>query len=282
MRKARMRKARMMNLSLAAISLLAMPLHAGAATRHRRPGRAAPKKTGAEEIVGGVSVADGDATERSVVALYQRGEQGGALCSATLIGKDVALTAAHCVSDGPSERVVIFGTDVRADAEDARRVVAAEIPSLWKEPHREDHDFGDIAVIRFEGSLPKGFKAARLAPRTLTLDKGDTVTLAGYGITSARSRKGAGVLRKTQVSVIEPEFGKTEMIFDQRDGTGACHGDSGGPAFVVHGKTSYLVGVTNRSYPDGAPDNCKQEVVYTRVMAYRAWISSAVADLHQR
>lgn len=275
-----MRKAEMMNLSLALslslvlASLLAAPQPAGATPPSRH--------AGSNEIVGGVSVADGDSIEKSVVALYQQGAMGGALCSATLIGKDVALTAAHCVTGGTGGMVVIFGTDIRANAEDARRVLAAEVPALWKEPHHGDHDFGDIAVIRFEGSIPKGFRAARMAPKTLRMEKGDTVTLAGYGITSARSKSSAGVLRRTEVTVAEPEFGQTEMIFDQRDGTGACHGDSGGPAFVTHGKRSYLVGVTNRSYPDGAPDNCKEEVVYTRVMSYRAWISTAVAELRKR
>lgn len=269
-----MRKAEMMKRSLILASLLSIPFHAEAAPK-KRPVRA-------EEIVGGVSVSDGDAIEKSVVALYQQGEMGGALCSATLIGKGLALTAAHCVTDGTRGMVLIFGANIRADAENSRKVTAAEVPSLWKEPHHGDHDFGDIAVVSFEGSIPKGFRPARLAPKSLTLDKGETVTLAGYGITNARSKAGAGVLRKAQVKVVEPEFGETEMIFDQRDGTGACHGDSGGPAFVTLGKRSYLAGVTNRSYPDGAPDNCKEEVVYTRVMPYRAWISAAVAELRSR
>ena len=46
------------------------------------------------------------------------------------------------------------------------------------------------------------------------------------------------------------------MILDQEDGSGACHGDSGGPAFFEKDGKTYLLGVTNRSYPDGAPDDC--------------------------
>jgi secreted trypsin-like serine protease len=82
------------------------------------------------------------------------------------------------------------------------------------------------------------------------------------------------------VGVADPRSGKSEMILDQSRGHGACHGDSGGPAFVRQGKKMVLAGVTNRSYPSQAPDDCAHRVVYTKVSAYRSWIQKGEAKLH--
>jgi hypothetical protein len=110
------------------------------------------------------------------------------------------------------------------------------------------------------------------------LQEGQEVTLAGYGITQTNPHSGAGTLRKTTVRIAQPRFGDTEILFDQRDGHGACHGDSGGPALItLRGKT-YLIGVTNRGYQD-PNDTCGQFAVYTRVAAYKSFITRAAAAL---
>lgn len=264
-----------LSLLMACVAQVGVPAHA----------HELPVSGFADEIVGGVSVTDRDAIEKSVVALYRQAGTTGMLCSATLIAKDMAVTAAHCVDQGIDGMVVIFGNDIQADAKDAVRVIGSEIQPAWSAAHPNDQDLGDIAVIRFDGELPDGFKPARLAPPKMSISAGETVVLAGYGITNAKSQAGAGVLRKAEVKIINPAFGKTEMILDQRDGSGACHGDSGGPAFITktsRGKeVTYLVGVTNRSYPDAAPDDCKQQVVYTKVMPYRSWISASEKELRR-
>jgi secreted trypsin-like serine protease len=196
-----------------------------------------------------------------------------------LIAKNMALTAAHCVDQGTDGMVVIFGTDIQADARDAVQVIGAEIQPAWSQAHPDDQDMGDIAVVRFASDAPESFKPAHLASKKMSLKAGDTVTLAGYGITRANSQKGVGVLRKVDVKVLNPSLGETEMVLDQSDGSGACHGDSGGPAFLVKDGKTYLVGVTNRSYPDTAVDDCKHQVVYTKVMPYRSWIADSEKEL---
>jgi hypothetical protein len=231
------------------------------------------------DIVGGDEVEESDPIARSTVALYQEMSGGGALCTASLITKSVAVTAAHCVEHGIQHMGVILGEKIGSQSQDVLRVVDAEIAPGWSEGHLAGEDAGDIALVKFEGKLPKGYGPAHLLPKSASLKKGDDVILAGYGITNAAKKSGAGTLRRATVKVSQPEFGKTEILLDQHQGSGACHGDSGGPAFVQVDGKDYLLGVTSRGYPVTAPDDCHHKVIYTKVSAYRAWISQAAREL---
>jgi secreted trypsin-like serine protease len=233
------------------------------------------------DIVGGDDVAGSDPLARSTVALYKKTSSGGMLCTATLIKKDIALTAAHCVERGVNGMVVVFGESIDSEDRDVVRVAEAEVAREWNETHLGGEDAGDIALVRIEGKLPKGYRVAHLLPASVKLQKGDKVILAGYGISNAILKTGAGKLRKAAVTVEKPSFGKTEILLDQRKGSGACHGDSGGPAFVEHDGKIYLMGVTSRGYPATAPDDCRHEVVYTKVDAYRSWIKETAKEMEQ-
>ena len=142
-------------------------------------------------------------------------------------------------------------------------------------------DQGDIALVKFGGGLPAGYKRVSAMNDSSSIRKGARVVLAGYGISNARERSGAGRLRKAEVRVAESRTGKQEMILDQSHGQGACHGDSGGPAFLRRKGKLILAGLTNRSYPAQAPDDCAHQVVYTKVPAYRRWILSNERKLAQ-
>jgi secreted trypsin-like serine protease len=234
------------------------------------------------DIVGGDEVEAKDPIARSTVALYQEMSGGGALCTASLIAKNVAITAAHCVEHGIQHMAVILGDKIDSKSReegDVLRVVDAEIAPGWREAHLVGEDAGDIALVKFEGKLPKGYGPAHLLPESASLKKGDDVILAGYGITNAFRKTGAGTLRRATVEVDKPEFGKTEILLDQHQGSGACHGDSGGPAFVQKNGKDYLLGVTSRGYPVTAPDDCRHKVIYTKVSAYRAWITETAREL---
>lgn len=234
------------------------------------------------DIVGGDDVAPTDDIAHTTVALYQQSSpESGALCTATLIAKNIAVTAAHCVEHGVDHMGIITGEEIESSDRSVLRVVDAEISKQWSEGNLAGQDAGDIALIRFEGKLPKGYHAAHMLPKKVSLQKGDQVILAGYGISNAMKKTGAGTLRKTEVSVQDPQFGKTEILLDQRNGSGACHGDSGGPAFVESNGKYYLMGVTSRGYPVTAPDDCHHEVVYTRVNAYKNWISQTAKELQK-
>jgi hypothetical protein len=244
----------------ASLALLISPL---------RPARA--------DIVGGVEVRPKDPIRSSTAALYSpsRSGQGGGLCTASLIGSDMAVTAAHCIQPGGPRPVLIFGRNLKSPDAAKRPVTGVAVNPGWRTRQGRGMDQGDIALVRFPGGLPDGYESTSLPDTEAILKKGKTAILAGYGISNAQTHSGAGVLRKTSVKIADPRTGKPEMVLDQSRGHGACHGDSGGPAYVRSGGRTVLVGVTNRSHPSSAPDDCAHQVVYTKVAAYRPWIQKS-------
>jgi V8-like Glu-specific endopeptidase len=224
-------------------------------------------------IVGGQNVDPRDPIRASTVGVYAPSPDGrsGSLCSGTLIGKDMAVTAAHCIQPGRLPEM-IFGPDLHSPMAEHRRVEGVAVHPNWQKRAGRGMDQGDIAVVKFAGGMPEGYKKISTLRSDKDIRSGQDVVLAGYGISDARRKTGAGVLRKTQVEILNNRPGKSEMILDQSHGRGACHGDSGGPAFIQRAGRILLAGVTNRGYPDRAPDDCGHQVVYTKVPAYRSWI----------
>lgn len=235
------------------------------------------------DMIGGEPVPAFDPIHQSTVALYEPTANGrsGSLCTASLISKDTAVTAAHCVTPGGRAPVMIFGDDINSAQDQIRPVTGVEVNPKWQQSQGRGMDQGDIAVVKFQGGTPDGYGPARMATSDRGIKKGQATDLAGYGISDAKRKTGAGTLRKTTVAVASPRRGKSEMILDQSHGHGACHGDSGGPAFMRSHGRPVLVGVTNRSYPDSAADDCGHKVVYTKVSAYKPWIKDAQRELHE-
>ncbi|WII72471.1 trypsin-like serine protease [Bdellovibrio sp. 22V] len=226
----------------------------------------------ADGIIGGTEVQAGDKVQESIVAVYDPVE--GQLCTGSLLPNNLVLTAAHCIGAYPEEMYIFFDTKLEATSFKLK-VDKVEISPYWQERQYEKKDTGDIALIHFVGQVPAGYKPAKFLSATnkkKLLKKDATVILAGYGISNGVSGEGAGILRVTSVKVSDPEFSTSEIKLDQRDGTGACHGDSGGPAFLeIKGKL-YLWGVTSRGVDDKNND-CSQFSAYTSALFYKTWIN---------
>jgi secreted trypsin-like serine protease len=117
------------------------------------------------------------------------------------------------------------------------------------------------------------------------LKNGTIVTHAGYGITDgsadaqASGDDGAGVLREVDTTIAQAPYGKTEVEMEQHHGKGACHGDSGGPAFLKAADGSLqLFGVTSRG-PADQPDDCATYGIYSNILAHLDFIQSATSEL---
>lgn len=261
-------------LSITAVSLTAIPT----------PSHAELK------IVGGRAVGSSELEAKTTVALLTITPQGVGTCTASILASDILVTAAHCVTDGfgrayPAKQLrIIFHTNVDLGIDDNRPATGVKVNPKWNGGSLNGKDQGDIAIVHFKGGLPSGYQSAKLLPSSQSLKKGESVTLAGYGVTQMTpfGGTGSGVLRKVDnVKISNPKFAKTEVLLDQRQGRGACHGDSGGPAFVKRNNVVYLWGVTNRGYPPTGPDDCKQYSIYTRIQGHASFVNQSVSDLRK-
>jgi secreted trypsin-like serine protease len=229
-------------------------------------------------IIGGTVVDANDPVASTTVLVTD----GNFICTGSIIDQDLVVTAAHCVA-APAENLrIVFARDINGTIDKSMVLpITGYIANPgWQGDASQGVDQHDIAVIRLDGALPAGYHPATLlsADASAGLKKGEVTELAGYGITNAKTQDGAGTLREVDVKILQ-QLGQTEVVLDQRTGKGACHGDSGGPAFVNVGGELQLWGVTNRGYPDNAPDDCRHEVVYTRIAAYADFISQSASQL---
>ncbi|MES3036391.1 MAG: trypsin-like serine protease [Bdellovibrionota bacterium] len=247
-----------------------------------------------DSIIGGSEVASSDVVAQSVVGIYIMSEQLGiqngevvkakssSICTGTLISTNVVLTAAHCVVEG-GQMILFFGKSLDAAAANQKSLVRGVSKVVYHKGFNlgKGKDVNDIALIQFEGGLPAGFKAASILTNAASLKSGATVVLAGYGVTTMEgdedTDQGSGVLRQVPMKVDNAAFAPSEILFDQRDNKGACHGDSGGPAFTKSGTRLVVVGVTSRGYDadetlSSEAVKCTRYSIYTNVGAQSTWI----------
>lgn len=236
-------------------------------------------------IFGGEAVADDDAVLRSTVAIVNL-RYGQIVCTASLVSKNLVLTAGHCTTEDPRHLAILFTnklpkTREQATASVTRKVIAGETHPQWpKNDFATDKNWGDIALLRFEGELPANYAPVRLlSNKTLLAPQGEA-WLAGFGWTSGRLKTEAEGLNKTKVKIEDPDFSETELQMNQKNGTGACHGDSGGPAFIEVEGQLVLVGVTSRGHDD-PNDTCEVFSLYSSVPAQMEWLKAAAINLQK-
>ena len=258
-------------------------------------------------IIAGTTVDSQEELSRHTVALFSRhqnSDTGGDICTGSLLPGNLVLTAAHCIDN---IMVVVFSQDFdTAQSSQIFPVDKTSVSDFWSSRRDAYKDHGDIALIHFQGLVPEGFTPVKMIRDGSLLKNGNPVILAGYGVSHVAEtpidertypdlvksvetgkvvcdnpRKltncvqvdmtGDGLLRKTTVTIADKNFAQSEILLDQTKGTGACHGDSGGPAYISVDDSLYLWGVTSRGERDPKND-CSQYAVYTNVLYYRDWI----------
>ncbi|HZH12466.1 MAG TPA: trypsin-like serine protease [Microvirga sp.] len=237
----------------------------------------------AQAVLLGATSRDPDGLRRSVVSIEN---SIGELCSGALIAPDLVLTAAHCVTDAASYRVVAVN---RAFKQQRIRVVAlAAHPSFITGTTPRTQPGVDLAILRLERPLGSDFLP--LDPTLAgSIDIGDEVTIAGFGVLAENRRQTARTLRQANLVSLGPiqVANRVLIVVDRQrlaetSGAGACRGDSGGPILAATGDSYLLYGIV--SWSSGAmrtrePSACGGLTAVTPIVEHLGWIRGAVRSL---
>jgi hypothetical protein len=202
------------------------------------------------------------------------GEPGGKQSSAAWASAATASVAA--------ERTLVYDVDLGEWHERAWMNPGTGELRRWRGTHATfGHgrmligDSNGNAVYQLSGGIPPGFSPAGIVPADQVIHPGDDFLIAGFGHTSTSSSGKTGVLHRTTLEVEKPDYSKTEYSFTQKT-SGACFGDSGGPAYREIGGAWLLAGVTSRG-----SQNCVGFSVYTRVEKHGDWLTAAAERLRK-
>jgi hypothetical protein len=239
---------------------------------------------GAHAIAGGRPVSFDEAKRRGVVGVQT---QYRSLCSGTLVGPDLVLTARHCLDDieGSKATRVIFGNDIYGQQQSISRRVTDSRVAVGAE--------SDLALLKFKGTAPSGYEQQavltelRVPPTARVVvarPTGQEFLLFGLGRTAEDDADSAGRVRRAvglgRLDPTSPSFTVTAAV----EGQGQCTGDtdSGGPAFLPVGgsagsrRSLEQVGVLSTI---SGGECAGGSSTYVSVAANAGWLLDAVREL---
>jgi secreted trypsin-like serine protease len=240
-------------------------------------------------IVGGKEADGTEVFAKHVVGLYDA--KIGAICTASILSETILVTAAHCVDSEASALRVVFGTDFNSKDIIVQPVDAYQISPIYAFRQGQEFNTGDIALVKFSGGLPAGYTPVHFLTDATKLATDMDVVLAGYGASTVVQKpdpktgalvaehENAGKLRFVTTTMKNAQYSKSEFLTEASKGKGACHGDSGGPAYVEIDGELVLTGVTSRTVGD-EQDMCNVSAAYTSIPFYANWIVSTSKQLN--
>lgn len=187
-------------------------------------------------------------------------EDNPTVCSGVVVDSRKVLTAAHCFENFAQYATV----EVRG--------VAKEVKNWTLHPdlsQSEDQLLYDVALLELKEDISPPF-AQLLSSSELSV--GESIYIYGFGQTSA-DVSSYGVLHGGKMTLSKVE----ELLFFadySGQGSNTCHGDSGGPAFVLREGKLMLAGLTE----SGTQENCQigDRAVFTNLGSSRSrsWLES--------
>lgn len=163
--------------------------------------------------------------------------EGAGICTGTVVGEKVVLTAAHCVLKAGR---YAFRTSKDTYYTYNRLIMGS---GSVDDPH-------DIALLVFDSTFGPEADIHRFDDK---VESGDTIRLVGLGCSNLETRRGAGTKRtgtnvvaeiNDYINFLTPR-NYARGILGPINRAGSCFGDSGGPAFSELNGELKLVGVTH-------------------------------------
>ncbi len=260
-----------------------------------------PSSSAAPEprIVGGTDASITDAPWQ-VGLLHDDGEKAGNkrythFCGGSLIDPEWVLTAAHCVVDQLTSRLVILSGSAVIPAGKPTSGTVTTVREILVHPEYDAAITAhDVALIRLSRPLPETPDQMPIALPAFAEwpARGTPALITGWGRIDPMTNDRPTHLQKATVEVLaSPDQRRCEEY--NRDpaaglyipsimlcagipkvgGAGTCNGDSGGPLAIRVGGTPYLAGVTSWGQGCAQPG---YPGVFARVTAYTAWIDWAM------
>ena len=160
------------------------------------------------------------------------GRGGGAsFCTASVIAPNVALTAAHCVSNLSDTRVFFRGGHSQLVLFDVASI--AVHPEFRPKIGRKHLISIDLALLRLAEPLPATFKPIELTDSG-PVATGQPFRVAGFGRADESVSGTSGVLRAGILVASGPKSPVLVWLADPNGtGLGGCTGDSGAPVFAI-------------------------------------------------
>ncbi len=218
-------------------------------------------------------------------------------CTVSIIKKDLALTAAHCIGDDIKQAMVLYGKDGtfdhRCKAEECTPylypLATAKVHPLFNDnsPTENHHDFA-LLLLKREIPNAEPIEFLSSADFNKVLQIGDTVTIAGYGSYQWEllGNTEHGKLHAADVPITD-YHNFNEIVIGEKDPSkgNACFGDSGGPVYVyAHGQVR-LTGVASRiaeKSDKGFYECGKSGIIYGLPSLEQQWIDSEYKTLREK
>jgi len=207
----------------------------------------------------------------------------GNFCSGAALANDLVLTAAHCVLPGAEYKIVEYGAE-QPQLRDVAQVRAH--PGFNLQTLLAHRATADVALIKLAAPLRNAVPVT-LATSDRAVAAGDNFIVAGAGVSVRGEGKSGGTVRAASL-VATGQPGTLQIrLYDaatrgEKNGLGACTGDSGAPVFRRDAQQASIIGVVSWSTGPGNSAGCGGLTGVTPISRYRDWITGTAKILRNQ